>query len=90
MENLEKVATTWERMGEVYYRKYPICKVKDINYKIEYANCHIAVARNGGLIAFVKKSKRIIMDKTNPLKESIRIFYQDGTPVRPIKVKYLK
>jgi hypothetical protein len=87
MENLEKIATSWERMGEVYYRKFPICKVKEVNYKIDYANCHIAVSKNGGLIAYVRKSKRFIMDVTNPIKDSIRIFYQDDTPVRPIKVK---
>lgn len=85
MENFEKVVLSWELLGEVYYRKYPLCKMKEINYKIDYSNCHIAVSRNGGLIAFVKKSKRFIMDVTNPIKDSIRIFYQDGTPVRPIK-----
>jgi hypothetical protein len=85
MENFEKAVISWERLGEVYYRRYPLCKSKEINYKIDYSNCHIAVSRNGGLIAFVKKSKRFIMDVTNPIRDSIRIFYQDGSPVRPIK-----
>jgi hypothetical protein len=85
MENLENTANSWERLGEVYYRKYHLCKMKEINYKIDYSNCYIAVSRNGGLIAFVKKSKRFIMDVTNPIRDSIRIFYQDGSPIRPIK-----
>jgi hypothetical protein len=85
MENFEKAVISWERLGEVYYRRYPFCKTKEINNKIDYSYCHIAASRNGGLIAFVKKSKRFIIDNTNPLRDSIRIFYQDGTPVRPIK-----
>jgi hypothetical protein len=90
MDNLEKNTTFWERLAEVYYRRYPMCKMKDMRFKIDYSNCHIAVSRNGGFIAFVKKSKRFIMDVTNPIKDSIRIFYQDGQPVGgPIKVDYI-
>jgi hypothetical protein len=87
MEALEKSIINWERLGEVYYRRYPLTKMKDIRFKINYSICHIAVSRNGGLIAFVKKSKQFIMDVTNPIRDSIRIFYQDGQPVvGPIKV----
>jgi hypothetical protein len=88
MENLEKSTISWERLGEVYYRKYCLTKMKDIRNKITYSQCHIAVSRNGGLMAFIKKSKTFIMDITNPIKDSIRIFYQDGTPVvGPIRVR---
>ena len=85
MENLEKSTISWERLGEVYYRKYSLSKLKDFKGKISYSQCHIAISRNGGLLAFIKKSKTFIMDITNPIKYSIRIFY--GTPVvGPIRV----
>jgi hypothetical protein len=90
MENLEKSTISWERLGEAYYRKYCLTKTKPLQSKINYSQCHIAVARNGGLIAFIKKSKTHIMDLTNPIRDSIRIFYQDGTPVvGPIRVNKL-
>jgi hypothetical protein len=87
MEHLENSAISWERLGEVNYRKYTLAKMKEMKGKLNYNQCHIAVSRNGGLLAFIKRSKTLIMDITNPIKDSIRIFYQDGTPVvGPIRV----
>lgn len=87
MELLDKSYNLWESLGEVYYRKYNLSKMISIVPKIDFSWCHIAVAKNGGLIAFVKKSKQVIMDGTNPLKDSIRIFYQDGKYLGIIRVK---
>ena len=69
---------------------------KNTATKINYNSCHIAVARNGGPVgilifyisAFVKKSKHLLMDVTNPIKDSVRIFSFDGRLLNTIKVNY--
>lgn len=78
LDKLEKTINEWFRLADVYYRKFSICKYAEPLKKINFNACHIAVAKNGGLIAFVKKSKHFIMDVNNPIKDSILVFHQNG------------
>lgn len=86
MEGVEKSTNEWFRLGEIYYRKFPMSRLNDNLKKIQFAHCHIAVARNGGLMAFVKRSKQFIIDITNDIKDKVLIFHQNGLrESQPIK-----
>jgi vacuolar protein sorting-associated protein 16 len=86
MEALEKTSHDWFLLDEIYYRKFLMAKFPEPLKRINYGSCHIAVAKNGGLIAFVRKTKHFILDVHNPIKDSILIYYQNGVKeVDPIK-----
>lgn len=85
-DKLEKTTREWFRLSEVYYRKFQISKFNENLKKVIFNACHIAVAKNGGLMAFIKKSKHFIMDVNNPVKENLLIYYQNGVKeIDPIK-----
>ena len=46
-------------MYNVIFMKEFLCKAKPIQGKIDFENCHVAMSKNGGLIAFIKRSKVI-------------------------------
>ena len=78
LDKLEKTTHEWFKMLDVYYRKFTMHKFTENLKKINFSNCHIAVAKNGGLMAFVKRTKHFIMDVNNPIKDSILVFFQNG------------
>lgn len=78
MDSLEKTTHEWFRLGEVYYRKFLMSKFIEPYKRLTFNSCHIAVARNGGMIAFVKKTKHFIIDVNNPIKDSILVYYQNA------------
>ncbi len=51
MEHLEKSTNEWFRLGEnVFYRKYRLASMEEQKHKIAYSFCHVAIAKNGGLM----------------------------------------
>ena len=77
MESLEKTTHDWFRLDEIYYRKYLLAKFTEPIRKISFNSCHIAVAKNGGLMAFIKKSKHFLLENTL-IKDHILVYYQNG------------
>jgi len=90
MDALEKTTHEWIKIQEnVFYSKIKLSIFPDPIKKINFSNCHIAVAKNGGLMAFIKKSKHLIMEPNNPIKDNVLIYYQNGIKeVEPIKVDF--
>lgn len=85
MESLEKTTHDWFRLDEIYYRKYLMSKFVEPLRKISFNYCHIAIAKNGGLMAFVKKSKTFLLEN-NLIKDHILVYYQNGhKEAEPIK-----
>lgn len=85
LEKLENSTNEWFRFGEIYYRKFSMIKFSESLKKLNFNACHIACCRNGGLMSFVRKTKHFIMDMTNPIKDSILTFYQNGVKeIEPI------
>ncbi|MCQ2818452.1 MAG: hypothetical protein MJ252_14385 [archaeon] len=89
LESVENIYSTFEELkkNETYYSKELITKIKPIDHSIGFENCFIAVARNGGLIAFVKKSQFFVMDASDPIRDNIRVFFQDGSGEKRIKFR---
>ncbi|MCQ2818443.1 MAG: hypothetical protein MJ252_14340 [archaeon] len=89
LESVENIYSTFEEMkkNETYYSKELITKVRQILHSLEFESCHIAICRNGGMMAFVKKSQFFIMDQGNPIRDNIRVFFQDGTKEKRIRFK---
>lgn len=90
MDALEKTTHEWIKIQEnVFYRKFKISLFPEPMKKLNFSNCHIAVAKNGGLMAFIKKSKHLIMESNNLIKDNVLIYYQNGIKdVDPIKVDF--
>ena len=67
-----------------------LVKTKPLKPGIDFDNFHVAMSKNGGLVAFVKKSSYFIMDSSNPIKTvqefSVRTFQMNiGSDSKMIK-----
>ena len=86
-ENIENYATLFDSMeeGKMYFMKE---ELTEVNYrphlKIEFENCYSSIAKNGGLVAFCKKPKILIMDNANPLKFNVIVMSQNGSYLKLI------
>ena len=87
-ENIENYATLFDSMeeGKMYFMKE---ELTEVNYrphlKIEFENCYSSIAKNGGLVAFCKKPKILIMDNANPLKFNVIVMSQNGSYLKLIR-----
>ena len=89
MDQIENISASFEKVeASTHYMKEQLCKMKPISPKIEFQNCHIACARNGGMMAFVRMAKFLILETSNPIKDSVRVFFQDGSNEKRIKFKW--
>lgn len=87
IDQVESIATTFDKADDnVIFMKEFLCKAKPIQGKIDFENCHVAMSKNGGLIAFIKRSNLFIMDN-NPIKENVRVFCQDRSNEKRIKYR---
>ena len=70
IDQVESIATTFDKPAEnVIFMKELLVKTKPLKPGID--NFHVAMSKNGGLVAFVKKSSYFIMDSSNPMRDSI-------------------
>ena len=89
MDQIESISASFEKVdATTHYMKEQLCKMKEITPKIDFQNCHIACARNGGMMAFVRCAKFLVLDSTNPIKDSVRVFYQNGSGEKRINFKW--
>ena len=88
IEQVESIATTFDKPAEnVIFMKELLAKTKPLKPGIDFDNFHVAMSKNGGLVAFVKKSSYFIMDSSNPMRDSARILYQDLSNEHRIRLK---
>ena len=72
IDQVESIATTFDKPAEnVIFMKELLVKTKPLKPGIDFDNFHVAMSKNGGLVAFVKKSSYFIMDSSNPMRDSI-------------------
>ena len=80
-EAIENLTTNFEKIDEnTFYMKEKMTNItfpKDL--KLDFENTHIAISKNGGLMAFVKKSLVLILNKLDPLHSNVIIMCQDGS-----------
>lgn len=86
IEQIEGLTAMMEKVGDEKFIKLDLSPMVEIKPSIDFDKCHIAVSKNGGMMAFVRKSDILLMDSSNPLVHSIRIFCQNGSNERRIKV----
>ena len=88
IDQIESIATTFDKPAEnVIFMKELLAKTKPLKPGIEFDNFHVAMSKNGGLVAFVKKSSYFIMDSSNPMKDSARILCQDLSNEHRIRLR---
>ena len=88
IDQVESIATTFDKPAEnVIFMKELLAKTKPLKPGIEFDNFHVAMSKNGGLVAFVKKSSYFIMDSSNPMKDSARILCQDLSNEHRIRLR---
>ena len=63
IDQVESIATTFDKPAEnVIFMKELLVKTKPLKPGIEFDNFHVAMSKNGGFVAFVKKSSYFIME----------------------------
>lgn len=86
LEKIESVTTLMEIVGNEKFKKEKLTQIEEIKPKIDFEKSHVAVSKNGGMMAYVKKSDRILMDTNNIINKNIRIFSQTGKNEKTIYV----
>lgn len=86
IDQVESIMMNMEQVGNDKYFVDKLASIEEIKPKIDFVKTHVAVCKNGGLMAFMKKSDRFIMDSSNVIKDNIRIFCQNGKGERTIYV----
>lgn len=79
-DNLEQISFNFNEMGNnLIYMKEAITDYSEVQMpKINFNFCHIAISKNGGLIAICKKKGFIDCQKGNLLSKNVLIMFQDG------------
>jgi len=79
-ENLEKISFNFNDLGNTQkYIKEKITDYSEVQMpKINFNFCHIAISKNGGLIAICKKEGFIDCQKGNLLSKNVLVMFQDG------------
>ena len=82
-ENIENIATSFDKMDDkMFFMKSLLTKIQfPPNIKLEFENIHIAIAKNGGYLAFCKKHNAFIMDNRNLIKDNVIIMSQDTSKI---------
>lgn len=75
-----------EKSGNCFFIKNQLCSMKDSKLRIDFRSCHVAMCRNGGMMAFVNKSNIKILDSSNILYDKIKIYNQNATNDKTIMV----
>ena len=78
--NLENLSQNFDEMGKnQLYTKEQITDFSKIEmFKINFKLCHIAISKNGGLIAICKKKDFFDIQKGGVLNKNLIVMFQDG------------
>ena len=79
LRRIEELQTSTDKFDENnIYMKEQLTEIdKDNAIKIDFNECHVAMAPNGGLIAICKKKGFIDMEKNSKINDNIIISFQD-------------
>lgn len=86
IDQVEGIMINMEQVGDDKYMMDKLTSIQEIKPKIDFLNTHVAVCKNGGLMAFMKKSDCFLMDSSNIINNNIRIFCQNGKGEKTIYV----
>ena len=80
-EAIENLTTNFEKIDEnTYFIKEKMTNTTFPKHlKMDFENTHVAISKNGGLMAFVKKHLVLILNKSDPLYSNVIIMCQDGS-----------
>ncbi len=89
-EKLEKISLSFDKINnDMFFMKEEFSEVRLENrISIEFENFYTAIAKNGGFMAFCKKPKVLIMDKSNLINKYVLIMCQDGSNCIKIPYQY--
>ena len=90
METLENYSNNFEDIdGKHFYMKKEISNFNTENtQKIDFDFCHIAISRNGGLIAICKKEKFFDTSKNSRLNKYVIVMSQNGRNIFEIPIDW--
>ena len=78
LEDVDNIACSFDKPSDnMIFMKQSLTKTNSITPEIDFDNFHIAMSKNGGMVAFVKKTSYFIMDSKSVMKTHVRLFYQD-------------
>lgn len=80
IEKIENLANSFEKMSsEIFFTKEKIANFyPKIKYKINFDKCHIAISRNGGLMAICKKKAFLDTQKLTQVNSNVLVMNQNG------------
>ena len=88
LEDVDNIACSFDKpCDRMIFVKQSISNTTEIKPEIDFDNFHIAMSKNGGMVALVKKTSYFIMDAKSIMKDTVRIFYQDLNNEIQIKFK---
>ena len=88
-ENIENISTSFDKMDEkMFFMKSLLTKISfPSDIKLDFENIHIAIAKNGGYLAFCKKHNAFIMENRNKIKDNVIVMCQDTSRIITIPFK---
>ena len=88
-ENIENISTSFDKMDDkMFFMKSLLTKISfPSDIKLDFENIHIAIAKNGGYLAFCKKHNAFIMENRNKIKDNVIVMCQDTSRIITIPFK---
>lgn len=83
---IENVMGLMDKSGSIFYIKNEFFNMRDTKLRIDFLHCHIAMCRNGGMMAFVNKSNIKVLNSSNILYDRIKIYNQNASNEKTIPV----
>ena len=89
-EIVEKINTNSEELAEdnTYLKQQITDFYKTFEIKIDFNYCHIAISRNGGLIAVCKQKNFLDTSRNGKLNDNIIVMLQNADPIYLIKIDW--
>jgi len=90
LENIENISNNFDAMtNDVSYMKEKISNFYfTTKFKINFEGCHIAICRNGGLIAICKKKAFLDTQRNSKLNRNILVMRQNGNTICTIPITW--
>ena len=88
--NLELIATNFDEIGE--HEIYMKQQITDLNklkrIKLNFNYCHIAISKNGGLIAICKKKTFLDISRKSKINDYIIVLFQNAETLYEIPIDW--
>lgn len=87
---IENIAINYNELepGKAYMKQQISDFYKTNKIKIDFNYCHIALSRNGGLIAICKVQNYFDISKTGKLNNNIIVMFQNAKIIYEIKIDW--